>query len=171
MNDKSSKTAEKEKDDIDEIVAEERFIDVEGVRCRVSRLKTKQVIALIRLIKKMSSNELGKDEDITAIMTDTSRLLNVLLLSLDTAEDELHKFLLSFLKIPNEKHEELTAQIMEEGIDPIVMVDIFEIFVEQEGGSFKDLLKKVRGLVEKIGKMVPENLRKLFKTPGPSSST
>lgn len=146
MNDnKTSKTA-----DFEEIAPDEKDIVVCGVPCKIMRMKTKQIFALLKLLRKMSEGELESGFSVADLLKDKSKLINILFLSADKAEPEFNNLIAGFLRCSKEDKLKIESIFLNEGIEIGVLTELVTTVISQESESLNDLIKKV---TEAAGKM------------------
>lgn len=142
--------------DLSVIITSEGVVDVEGIPCRVRRLRARETLDLARIIGGGLGNALADFEfdfaDIDQFKADVTALL---MIALPNAEAETFAFLDRMLLPVDDKQVGRVHELMQNP-DLGVAIDLLDLIVEQEGPSLVALLGKARALAGKVGNLMPK---------------
>lgn len=134
--------------DLDVIDPVEATITINGVECRVKRIKAWDLIQIVRILSVGVGDKLGtirfegSDSDVAAQVT------GLLLLAIPRSENEV-KVLISNLVQPVDGSVDIRSYLSTE-LEPEELIDICTVMVEQEKGSFSELWGKVQAMWKKM---------------------
>lgn len=150
----SAKTVEKDQDDVEAIVPVEMRLTVNGIECRVNRLKTREFLALMRVLTAGLGPGLGQVElDFSDGETVGRDLTALMLLAIPNATAEFSVFLASIVSpVDGGKAGEI-AKYMHDNPELDVMIEVFEAMAIQEKDDLAGLLGKARAMWSRVGNL------------------
>lgn len=153
-------TEKKEKKpDIDAIVPDEAPIVVNGIRCKVRRIKTLEFIALIRVLTAGLGSALGDVKlDFSSEETITQDLSALMLLAIPNATEEFALLLRQMVEPIDEGDRAAVATYLLDNPDLDVLIDIFELIATQEKDDLSVLAGKLQAAWSRV---VPLYSRKM----------
>ena len=145
----SSMTAEA-KPDLEVILPVGGIVEVAGIEARVRRLKSREFLALIRVVTTGMGPAIGKisltPDDPEALQ---GELIGLFLVAVPNAIDEFAEFLMSIVEAvkPSEQ-----ALLLKEMVNPDadVLLDILTVLAEQEKDDLSMLAGKARAAIARI---------------------
>lgn len=141
-------TADKKKiEDVEVILPDVETIDVDGVPCRVNRLKTREFLALMRVLTVGIGSGLGQVRidfsDPDSVAQDMTALM---LLAIPNATPEFTVFLVSIVDPVDGGEKGRVNAYLNDNPDLEVMIDVFEAMAMQEKDDLAGLMGKVRAM-------------------------
>jgi hypothetical protein len=146
----TDQTAEKTPD-LDEIVPDVVEIDVDGIPCRVRRLKTREFLALMRVLTSGLGGGLSEVKldftDSDAVGRDLSALM---LLALPNAFEEFTQFLTLVVEPKDGRKTAAVRKALDDNPDPAVLLDVFEAIAVQEKHDLAALAGKAQAMWARV---------------------
>ena len=144
MNDLTSKTAR----ELNSMVPVAGKMELGGIEVGISRIRVKQIFAIIRLLKKVSTDAQEGNPDIVKLLDSGEKLISTMIMSLDEAEEDVYD-LLATLVIPKEEDKELIDSYIKNGNMSLPEIkEELSIVYEAEKDVFGEIVKKVKGLAK-----------------------
>lgn len=149
-------TPEKDQPDLEVISPSTGELTIRGIKCRVNRLKTREILLLLRVFTRTFGENIGElginlddEDDETA-----SRLAGILIVAIPEGIEEFIDLFAGLVEPVGKLNDAQRRELDEElrNPDPDVAVEVIDIIVEQEKDDLKSLLGKVRALWSKAGK-------------------
>lgn len=151
LKQQATKTAgqdQADKPDLEAIAPDEQEITVNGVRCRVKRLKLREMLALARIVSS------GAGEGLARFNLDTSNpeqmqadMIGIVMYALPNAADETFVFLQQVVEpIPSGRQARNKVDQAMENPDLDTAVDIINLLFTQEMDDLFELVGKVQSL-------------------------
>jgi hypothetical protein len=160
--------------DLDPIIPDSTLVVVDGIPCRVRRMKTREVFALARVL----GNGLGMavlDADLDMDDADTlkAQVAGILLIAVPNVPDEVIGFVREVLEpVDSERQGDLRVALSNPEFD--VLLDTLNTVLDQEQGSLVEWLGKATALAKAGRKLMKGHLPKTTAGPGglsPARST
>lgn len=161
----SSSEKQEQKPDIDAIVPETMTVMVDGVECRVNRLKTREFLSLIRVLTAGLGPGLNEVElDFTDGETVARDLSALMILAVPNATAEFTVFLTSVVEPVDGSKQGQVGKYLYDNPDLDVMIDVFEAIAVQEKDDLAALAGKLRGVWGRIGTLYAPKTSKKTST-------
>jgi len=136
--------------DIDVILPVEGIVEVEGIKARVRRLKTREFLTLLRVITTGMGPAISQvkftPDDPEALQ---GELLGLFLVAAPNAIDEFGEFLFSIVEPVSKKDQVALSKAL---VNPEagVLIDVLTVVAEQEKDDLSVLVGKGRAAIAKI---------------------
>jgi hypothetical protein len=156
--------------DLEPIVPDRALVDVEGIRCRVGRLRAREVLSLARVVAAIGTGVVDLDLDLADEEKAKAQVAGMLMVALPYAQEETFQFFRDVVKAVNPDDQARLAMLMQNP-DPLALLDVLERIVDAEGAGLLELVGKARTLGSKLGDLIGD--RKTAGTGGrsPAPST
>ena len=135
--------------DLEEIFPEEGIIEIDGHKCRVKRLKTREFFGLLRVMTSGLGPMLGQfqfhqkmsDEDMGA------QLIAMAALALPNALEEFATFMQLIVE-PVDSKVDIREALDNPDLD--VTMEVIAVMIGQEAGDFRELVGKAQTIFSKM---------------------
>jgi hypothetical protein len=141
----SGVTAKTEVNDLNVIAPDEETIDIAGIRCRVRRVRLRELMLLARVItagvgSNLADIDLGEGEEFQ------SRMMALLVMAVPEAGDELVDLFRALIEPADKLTDAQTRELQRElaNPDPTEALGVVEILARQEKDTFPLLMGKAR---------------------------
>lgn len=136
---------EEPKPDLAVILPEEGEVEIDGIRCTVKRLKTIEMLSLVRVLTRglgQSMQEVRLDFDSEEVASDLAALM---VIAIPEAVDEFVTFLHSVVvPIDSTRHSDLKVALANPPIE--TLLDVAEVIATQEKDDLKSLVGKAQSM-------------------------
>lgn len=140
--------------DLDVIDPEVGFVIVDGEKCRVNRLKTREFLMLMRVLTSGLGPGLSTVRlDFTDGETVARDLSALMLLAVPNATEEFANFLGQITKPTNPEKNAQVARYLHDNPELDVMLDIFETVAVQEKDDLAALAGKAQAMWSRIASL------------------
>lgn len=144
-------TTDDVKPDLEAIVPEEMTVVVNGIECRVKRLKTREFLALMRVLTAgLGPNISQVDLDFTDGETVARDLSALMMLALPGATEEFALFLGNVVEPVDSGKNVQVFQYLNDNPDVDVLIDVFEAVATQERDDLAGLAGKAQAMWKRV---------------------
>lgn len=139
-------------DDLDVIVPEEGRVQVGDIECRAKRLKTREMLSLLKVLTRGLGGGLAEVRIDFESEDAGSQLAGLIVLALPEAMDEFTSFLTTVLEpVDTTRTSDLKVALVNPEFD--VLLDAFEVIAVQEADDLSALLGKARRMWTSVSKV------------------
>ena len=138
------------KPDLEVILPVDGIVEVDGIRARVKRLKTREFLGLLRVITTGMGPAMAQVK-LTADDPDQlqAEMMGLFLVAVPNAIDEFSAFMVTIVEAETPKNQPQLLKAMDNP-DPGVLLDVLTIMAEQEKDDLAVLAGKARAAVTRI---------------------
>lgn len=152
--------------DIEAIVPDVMTLTVDGVECKVNRLKTKEFLALMRVLTAGLGPGLSQvDLDFSDGETVARDMSALMMLAVPNATAEFAVFLASVVEPIDGGQKGHVGKYLHDNPDLDVMIDVFEAVAVQEKDDLAALAGKLQAVWGRIGTLYAPKMKKQTATP------
>jgi hypothetical protein len=138
-------------EEIEEILPTPGIVEIEGVRCQVGRLRTREVFSLMKILTGSGAavsllSRVFSDSDPEQI---GQNMMAAFLVALPHAEDQAIEFIARVVEAPKRQEAKVAAVLANPPLD--VTMGVIQTIIEQEAGELSRLGKAARSWWETTG--------------------
>jgi hypothetical protein len=143
--------------DLDPIIPETGMVTVDGIRCRVRRMKTREVFALARVLGNgLGMAVLDADLDMDDPSTLRAQVMGILLIAVPNVPDEVIGFVREVLEpVDADRKGDLRVALSNPEFD--VLLETLSVVLDQEQGSLVEWLGKATALAKAGRKLMRDH--------------